>query len=55
MCSSKFRQVEVAEGSEPEIRTKVLIQDGGGGGPQPGARDRLRGGLGRMWSLHHKD
>ena len=55
MRSSKFRQVEVTEGSEPEIRTKVLIQDGGGGGSQPGARDRLGGGLGRTWSLGEKD
>jgi len=30
--SLEFRQVRVPEGSEPETRMQVLLQDGGGGG-----------------------
>ena len=41
MC--KFRQFQVTDGSELEIKMKVLIQDGGAGGP-PRPRDKGQAG-----------
>lgn len=47
----KFRQVQVTGGSEPEIRTQILTQDGRRGGFQPGGRGRLGSGEGGLESV----
>lgn len=49
--SLEFRQVQVPEGSEPETKMQVLLQDGGGGGRAQGQAGRWQ--RGSLESLSH--